>query len=293
MGDQQPRTKIQAHHVHSLLYVHSGKEKPDSIPALTEVPSSASDGGVQPTDPKVTQSTAHASPPVKTIQGIGDLAGKATEDVTRAPTSQEHGERSGARDKGDPGEDVEPAQPQVPSESTGPSESKQKEDSAEDNTMFKFVALGDPPKWTYPWDSLQPQKPFTSETTSISSVSQPTPQGPLPLPDHSGREPDSARPGLCLNDAGIFKDGNPGGGMAPPTLDTGTSKNPIEYPGTPRNPNSGPHAPDLTGVVLTATTPVLFFLASVTVALLGYSLWKKEKERNNKSNFKKQKPTTD
>ncbi|KJP86095.1 hypothetical protein AK88_04286 [Plasmodium fragile] len=32
--------------------------------------------------------------------------------------------------------------------------------------------------------------------------------------------------------------------------------------------------PDLTGMVLTATTPVLFFLASVIVALLGYSLWK-------------------
>ncbi|KJP85125.1 hypothetical protein AK88_05250 [Plasmodium fragile] len=80
--------------------------------------------------------------------------------------------------------------------------------------------------------------------------------------------------GLSLNDPGIFKDGNPGGGMAPPTLDAGTSKNPIEYPGTPRNPNSGPHAPDLTGDILTATTPILFFLTSVTVALLGYSLWK-------------------
>ncbi|KJP87306.1 hypothetical protein AK88_02986 [Plasmodium fragile] len=32
--------------------------------------------------------------------------------------------------------------------------------------------------------------------------------------------------------------------------------------------------PDLTAHVLTATTPVLFFLSAVTVALLGYSLWK-------------------
>ncbi|KJP88413.1 hypothetical protein AK88_01865 [Plasmodium fragile] len=32
--------------------------------------------------------------------------------------------------------------------------------------------------------------------------------------------------------------------------------------------------PDLTNAVLTATTPVLFFLSAVTVALLGYSLWK-------------------
>ncbi|KJP86074.1 hypothetical protein AK88_04265 [Plasmodium fragile] len=32
--------------------------------------------------------------------------------------------------------------------------------------------------------------------------------------------------------------------------------------------------PDLTNTVLTATTPLLFFLSAVTVALLGYSLWK-------------------
>ncbi|KJP85748.1 hypothetical protein AK88_04618 [Plasmodium fragile] len=37
---------------------------------------------------------------------------------------------------------------------------------------------------------------------------------------------------------------------------------------------SGPYPPDLTADILTATTPVLFFLASVIVALLGYSLWK-------------------
>ncbi|KJP85184.1 hypothetical protein AK88_05178 [Plasmodium fragile] len=43
----------------------------------------------------------------------------------------------------------------------------------------------------------------------------------------------------------------------------------------PRNPSlSGPDGPDLTADVLTATTPVLFFLSVVTVALLGYSLWK-------------------
>ncbi|KJP85751.1 hypothetical protein AK88_04621 [Plasmodium fragile] len=80
--------------------------------------------------------------------------------------------------------------------------------------------------------------------------------------------------GLSLDDPGIFKGRNPGGGLVPPTLDEGTSQKPIEYPGTPRNPNSGPHAPDLTDDVLIATTPVLFFLSAVTVALLGYSLWK-------------------
>ncbi|KJP84776.1 hypothetical protein AK88_05592 [Plasmodium fragile] len=67
---------------------------------------------------------------------------------------------------------------------------------------------------------------------------------------------------------------DPGGGIAPPTLHAGTSNHPIEYPGTPGNPNNGPDVPDLTGTVLTATTPVLFFLSAVTVALLGYSLWK-------------------
>ncbi|KJP86077.1 hypothetical protein AK88_04268 [Plasmodium fragile] len=50
-------------------------------------------------------------------------------------------------------------------------------------------------------------------------------------------------------------------------------------PGPKGNPpqtvqHDGPFFPDLTADVLTATTPILFFLASVIVALLGYSLWK-------------------
>ncbi|KJP85166.1 hypothetical protein AK88_05209 [Plasmodium fragile] len=36
----------------------------------------------------------------------------------------------------------------------------------------------------------------------------------------------------------------------------------------------GPFFPDLTADVFTATTPILLFVAAVTVALLGYSLWK-------------------
>ncbi|KJP85385.1 hypothetical protein AK88_04985 [Plasmodium fragile] len=36
----------------------------------------------------------------------------------------------------------------------------------------------------------------------------------------------------------------------------------------------GPLFPDLTDTVLTATTPILFFLTAAIVALLGYSLWK-------------------
>ncbi|KJP84779.1 hypothetical protein AK88_05590 [Plasmodium fragile] len=38
--------------------------------------------------------------------------------------------------------------------------------------------------------------------------------------------------------------------------------------------DGGPTPPDLTDTVLTATTPILFFVTFVTVALLGYSLWK-------------------
>ncbi|KJP88228.1 hypothetical protein AK88_02175 [Plasmodium fragile] len=38
--------------------------------------------------------------------------------------------------------------------------------------------------------------------------------------------------------------------------------------------DGGPDVPDLTGTVLTGTTPVLLFVPSVIVALLGYSLWK-------------------
>ncbi|KJP85663.1 hypothetical protein AK88_04694 [Plasmodium fragile] len=46
------------------------------------------------------------------------------------------------------------------------------------------------------------------------------------------------------------------------------------HSGGPSEDGGGPHGPDLTNDVLTATTPILFFLTFVTVALLGYSLWK-------------------
>ncbi|KJP85189.1 hypothetical protein AK88_05183 [Plasmodium fragile] len=64
---------------------------------------------------------------------------------------------------------------------------------------------------------------------------------------------------------------NVAGGFVPPVPAHGTVRS--------SNNNQGPghvsHAvPDLTGDVLTATTPILFFLTSVIVALLGYSLWK-------------------
>ncbi|KJP86087.1 hypothetical protein AK88_04278 [Plasmodium fragile] len=62
-----------------------------------------------------------------------------------------------------------------------------------------------------------------------------------------------------------------GGGFVPPTLPENKSSSSNTDQGGPHN---GPFFPDLTADVLTATTPVLFFLSAVTVALLGYSLWK-------------------
>ncbi|KJP84852.1 hypothetical protein AK88_05516 [Plasmodium fragile] len=67
----------------------------------------------------------------------------------------------------------------------------------------------------------------------------------------------------------------PGGGFVPlkrehVTLNEDNEK--LMKQGPPSR--GGPDAPDLAAAVLTATTPILLFVASVTVALLGYSLWK-------------------
>ncbi|KJP90001.1 hypothetical protein AK88_00170 [Plasmodium fragile] len=74
---------------------------------------------------------------------------------------------------------------------------------------------------------------------------------------------------LSLND--LSGSVNLGGAIVPPNLTEDKSRS--------SNNNQGPEevtpdVPDLTNTVLTATTPVLFFLSAVTVALLGYSLWK-------------------
>ncbi|KJP85318.1 hypothetical protein AK88_05051 [Plasmodium fragile] len=62
------------------------------------------------------------------------------------------------------------------------------------------------------------------------------------------------------------------GGFATPTLE----KNKYGlWDGTNVPPSTGdPQAPNLTADILTATTPVLAFVTLVTIALLGYSLWK-------------------
>ncbi|KJP85120.1 hypothetical protein AK88_05245 [Plasmodium fragile] len=76
-------------------------------------------------------------------------------------------------------------------------------------------------------------------------------------------------PEVSLDDPSVF--GNPGGGFIggiPPYTDHKMDSKDI------RITDPSLDVPDLTNAVLTATTPVLFFLTSVIVALLGYSLWK-------------------
>ncbi|KJP87305.1 hypothetical protein AK88_02985 [Plasmodium fragile] len=76
----------------------------------------------------------------------------------------------------------------------------------------------------------------------------------------------SSSASVLLIDVPRYADGTGGHfgtGPTPDPHDTSSS--------TPKE--GGPLAPDLTDTVLTATTPVLFFLSAVTVALLGYSLW--------------------
>ncbi|KJP88405.1 hypothetical protein AK88_01857 [Plasmodium fragile] len=89
--------------------------------------------------------------------------------------------------------------------------------------------------------------------------------------------------GLDLHTPGAAGTGNPGGSHALWTPSDGLNGQPAQsgplpgpedkIPGETTD-GSGPYPPDLTGVVLTATTPILLFVASVIVAVLGYSLWK-------------------
>ncbi|KJP84965.1 hypothetical protein AK88_05404 [Plasmodium fragile] len=77
------------------------------------------------------------------------------------------------------------------------------------------------------------------------------------------------------NDFGLGTDppkaaGDLGGNYGPGPPQVPHTVHPQNVPST----DGGPASPDLTDTVLTATTPILFFLTSVIVALLGYSLWK-------------------
>ncbi|KJP84810.1 hypothetical protein AK88_05554, partial [Plasmodium fragile] len=88
---------------------------------------------------------------------------------------------------------------------------------------------------------------------------------------------------------------SPGGGFVPPILTDGSSSS----SGGNQGPGEvTPDVPELTADVLTATTTILLFVASVIVALLGYSLWKEReptvlyrsncnKKKKNDTIFKK------
>ncbi|KJP85655.1 hypothetical protein AK88_04686 [Plasmodium fragile] len=93
------------------------------------------------------------------------------------------------------------------------------------------------------------------------------PTGPSGQAERGGAAGVSGTGGLELGIELPEGKSNVGGSYGP-----GTPQDPHTPQNTPTSPS--PDVPDLTGDILTATTPVLFFLSAVTVALLGYSLWK-------------------
>ncbi|KJP87058.1 hypothetical protein AK88_03344 [Plasmodium fragile] len=100
-----------------------------------------------------------------------------------------------------------------------------------------------------------------SSSSNSSSTSPPDPFSDCSTKDCKfGLDPDV---GLNIKDAA--------GGFMPPIPADGTLSSSGDNQG---GKDDGYAVPDLTADVLTATTPVLFFLSAVIVALLGYSLWK-------------------
>ncbi|KJP86039.1 hypothetical protein AK88_04296 [Plasmodium fragile] len=101
----------------------------------------------------------------------------------------------------------------------------------------------------------------------------PTPPKPNPNPAQASGNNNSIDGVPSFDLDNIYPSGidKVGGGFVPPTLPEDNSRPQNDDPG---GEAKGPFFPDLNAAVLTATTPVLFFLASVIVALLGYSLWK-------------------
>ncbi|KJP85427.1 hypothetical protein AK88_04930 [Plasmodium fragile] len=148
----------------------------------------------------------------------------------------------------------------------------QKEDTSDGSEMFH-------PDWDgtqFPWEKKN-ETGSQAPAAAASPVSGTTGQQPSDSVDPNQRQcnpsENSAGTRPCVLE--ISPGHIPGidtvsGGFAPPY--------PEHKASSPSNTNvgtgsGGPDGPDLTADVLTATTPVLFFLTSVTVALLGYSLW--------------------
>ncbi|KJP84762.1 hypothetical protein AK88_05608 [Plasmodium fragile] len=109
--------------------------------------------------------------------------------------------------------------------------------------------------------STGPQNPGSSGPGSDPSTQPNNAQG-------TGSQPTGPNGGFGLSLDRAPAVGTIGDGYAPATPTENTSGH------GDMNSGGGPDAPDLTGTVLTATTPILFFLTSVIVAHLGYSLWK-------------------
>ncbi|KJP84884.1 hypothetical protein AK88_05483 [Plasmodium fragile] len=124
----------------------------------------------------------------------------------------------------------------------------------------------------YPWDTTdEGVKPKTQDaaTSRYSSYSLSS-FGCTDAPDSDGYTSCDLR--ISFDNSQGTR--NPGGSFVPPAGQDATlndeNKNLMNDP--PQHGGSTP--PELTNTVLTATTPVVFFLTSVTVAHLGYSLWK-------------------
>ncbi|KJP86080.1 hypothetical protein AK88_04271 [Plasmodium fragile] len=145
----------------------------------------------------------------------------------------------------------------------------------------------------------QPEDPQEGNAVVDGGNDDPPPLNPPkpkpdPNPDQSGSSGGISESGSAAAGGGAGGSGGGGGiggsgqfelDLAPKALDVGGAAGGFAPP-TPGETVSGSSTdkhgpgdvsqavPDLTGTVLTATTPILFFLASVIVALLGYSLWK-------------------
>ncbi|KJP84773.1 hypothetical protein AK88_05594, partial [Plasmodium fragile] len=112
--------------------------------------------------------------------------------------------------------------------------------------------------------STGPQNPGSSTPGSDPSTHTNNTQG-------TGSQPTDPDGGFGLSLDRAPSTGSIGEGYAPPTL---KDRSPSSSGGNQGPGRVTPDVPDLTDTVLTATTPVLFFLSAVIVALLGYSLWK-------------------
>ncbi|KJP88321.1 hypothetical protein AK88_01937 [Plasmodium fragile] len=109
------------------------------------------------------------------------------------------------------------------------------------------------------------------------------PPSPVPSPGRNNVQSTGSNGTNANKDPGLDLDFKPhadgiGGAYGPNAAPIDPHRTVIsEHP--PKGPG-GPDGPDLTADVLTATTPILLFVASVIVAVLGYSLWKPPKLLN-------------